>query len=49
MEYSQADYDYFNAHDFGSGKGYGFNQLDAVWVDPSTTTYNLNASGGKYL
>jgi TonB-linked SusC/RagA family outer membrane protein len=47
MEYSQADYDYFNAHDFGSGKGYGFNQLDAVWVDPSTTTYNLNASGGS--
>lgn len=47
MEYTQEDYDYFNTHDFGSGKGYGFNQLDAVWVDPSTTTYNLNASGGN--
>ncbi len=43
MEYSQADYDYMKT----INNGYGFNQLDAVWVNPSTTTYNLNASGGN--
>ncbi|MCO5234992.1 MAG: SusC/RagA family TonB-linked outer membrane protein [Chitinophagaceae bacterium] len=43
MEYTQEDYDYMKT----INNGYGFNQLDAVWVDPSTTTYNLNASGGN--
>lgn len=43
MEYGQEDYDYMKT----INNGYGFNQLDAVWVDPSTTTYNLNASGGN--
>ena len=43
MEYSQADYDYMKT----INNGYGFNQLDAVWVNPSTSTYNLNASGGN--
>ena len=43
MEYSQADYDYFK----NINHGYGFNQLSAVWVNPSTTTHNLSASGGN--
>lgn len=43
MEYAQEDYDYMKT----INGGYGFNQLDAVWVDPSVTTYNLSASGGN--
>lgn len=43
MEYTQEDYDYMKT----INGGYGFNQLDAVWVDPSVTTYNLSASGGN--
>lgn len=27
--------------------GYGYNQLDAVWQDPTTQTHNLSVSGGS--
>ncbi|ARS38507.1 hypothetical protein CA265_01935 [Sphingobacteriaceae bacterium GW460-11-11-14-LB5] len=37
---------YFQDADFGGGKGYGFNALKDVYVDPSITTHNLSASGG---
>ncbi|WP_051692010.1 SusC/RagA family TonB-linked outer membrane protein [Pedobacter borealis] len=37
---------YFRDNDFGGGKGYGFNALKDVYVNPSITTHNLSASGG---
>ncbi|WP_316790031.1 SusC/RagA family TonB-linked outer membrane protein [Pedobacter frigoris] len=37
---------YFKDTDFGGGKGYGFNALKDVYVDPSITTHNVSASGG---
>ncbi|WP_140939374.1 SusC/RagA family TonB-linked outer membrane protein [Sphingobacterium lumbrici] len=37
---------YFKDTDFGGGKGYGFNLLKDVYVNPSITTHNLSASGG---
>lgn len=37
---------YFKDTDFGGGKGYGFNALKDVYVNPYITTHNLSASGG---
>ncbi|PUV26168.1 SusC/RagA family TonB-linked outer membrane protein [Sphingobacterium athyrii] len=37
---------YFKDRDFGGGKGYGFDHLKDVYVNPSITTHNLSASGG---
>jgi len=37
---------YFKDTDFGGGKGYGFDLLKDVYVNPSITTHNLSASGG---
>ncbi|WP_162852679.1 SusC/RagA family TonB-linked outer membrane protein [Dinghuibacter silviterrae] len=45
--WQQADYDYFNSHNFGGGKGWGYDMLKDVWRDPSTMTHNLGVSGGS--
>jgi TonB-linked SusC/RagA family outer membrane protein len=37
---------YFKDTDFGGGKGYGFDLLKDVYVNPSITTHNLSATGG---
>jgi TonB-linked SusC/RagA family outer membrane protein len=37
---------YFKDTDFGGGKGYGFDKLKDVYIDPYITTHNLSASGG---
>jgi len=37
---------YFKDTDFGGGKGYGFNLLKDIYVDPFITTHNLSATGG---
>ncbi len=40
--WSQEDLDYFKT----INNGWGYDQLDAVWKDPSTTAHNLSISGG---
>lgn len=45
--WTESDFDYFNSHDFGSGYGNGFNQLDIVFRNPFTSTHNLSVSGGS--
>ncbi|RQO65256.1 SusC/RagA family TonB-linked outer membrane protein [Pedobacter sp. KBW06] len=40
--WTPADFEYFK----NINNGYGYNQVDAVWQDPYTTTHNLSASGG---
>ncbi len=40
--WTQDDLDYFK----GINNGWGYDQLDAVWQDPSTTAHNLGISGG---
>lgn len=40
--WTQSDFDYFAK----INNGWGYNQLDAIWQDPYTTTHNLSASGG---
>lgn len=42
MEYSESDYEYFKT----VNNGYGYDQLAAVYQDPTTTTHNISASGG---
>ncbi len=42
MEYTDEDYEYFKT----VNNGYGFDQLSAVYRNPSTTTHNLSISGG---
>lgn len=41
--WSQEDLDYFKT----INNGWGYDQLNTVWQNPSTTTYNLSASGGS--
>jgi len=40
--WTQSDIDYFK----NINNGWGYDQLGAVWHDPSTTSHNLSASGG---
>ena len=40
------DSTYYATHDFGSGKGQGYRQIDDVYRNPFTTTNNLSVSGG---
>ncbi|PSL44691.1 TonB-linked SusC/RagA family outer membrane protein [Chitinophaga niastensis] len=41
--WTPSDFDYFKK----INNGWGYNQLDAVWRDPSTQAHNLSASGGS--
>ncbi|MEX6689526.1 SusC/RagA family TonB-linked outer membrane protein [Danxiaibacter flavus] len=45
--WSQGDFDYFNSHDLGNGKGWGYDMLKDVWRNPFTQTHQLNVSGGS--
>lgn len=44
--WTAAEEAYFKDTDFGGGKGFGFDKLKDVYVDPYITTHNLSASGG---
>jgi len=44
--WTQKAKEYFRDADFGGGKGYGFDHLKDVYVNPYITTHNLSASGG---
>ncbi|WP_185955263.1 SusC/RagA family TonB-linked outer membrane protein [Solitalea koreensis] len=41
--WTQSDFDYYK----GVNNGWGYDQLEAVWQDPSVTTHNISASGGS--
>lgn len=41
--WSQEELDYFK----GINNGWGYNQLDAVWRNPSTQTHNISINGGN--
>ncbi|MGF7232491.1 TonB-dependent receptor plug domain-containing protein [Arachidicoccus sp.] len=45
--WTSADSTYFATHDFGSGLGQGFRQINDVFINPYITTHNINASGGS--
>jgi TonB-linked SusC/RagA family outer membrane protein len=45
--WTPADSTYYADHDFGSGKGEGYRQINDVYRDPFTTTHNLSISGGR--
>jgi len=40
--WTQSDFDYFK----NINNGWGYDIIDYIWQDPSTTTHNLSASGG---
>lgn len=42
-QYSQEEIDYLA----GINNGWGYNQLDAIWKNPSTSQHNLSISGGS--
>src|SRR6185312_823366 len=44
--WTAADSTYYATHDFGSGKGQGYRQINDVYRNPLTTTHNLSISGG---
>lgn len=41
--WTKSDFDYFK----NINNGWGYDQLDAIWQDPYTTSHNLSASGGS--